>query len=144
MTDPILEFRGPTRWLSNFEPCQVFYESLMYPSTEHAYQAAKFPMLERAQFQTGTPGLAKKLGRTATLTDNWDLRKYGIMYAVCLDKFCRNPYLATKLLATGDAQLVEGNTWNDQYWGVCNGQGHNYLGNILMQIRQHLVNVRAA
>ena len=41
-------------------------------------------------------------------------------------------------MATGDAELVEGNTWNDTYWGVCNGVGHNHLGKILMQVRQEL------
>lgn len=38
-------------------------------------------------------------------------------------KFTRYADLREKLLATGDAQLVEGNTWNNRFWGVCRGQG---------------------
>lgn len=42
-----------------------------------------------------------------------------------------------KLLATENALLVEGNTWNDTYWGVCNGVGKNTLGQLLMKIRRN-------
>jgi predicted NAD-dependent protein-ADP-ribosyltransferase YbiA (DUF1768 family) len=37
--------------------------------------------------------------------------------------------LCKKLLATGEEELVEGNYWNDTYWGVCKGIGENHLGN---------------
>ena len=43
-----------------------------------------------------------------------------------------------KLILTGDSYLEEGNTWNDRYWGVCNGVGKNKLGEILMQVRKRL------
>src|SRR5262245_22740028 len=39
--NPITEFQGEHRWLSNFWPCGVEFEGVMYPSAEHAYQAAK-------------------------------------------------------------------------------------------------------
>jgi predicted NAD-dependent protein-ADP-ribosyltransferase YbiA (DUF1768 family) len=42
------------------------------------------------------------------------------------------------LLETKDATLIEGNTWGDQYWGVCAGVGENHLGKLLMQIRSEL------
>jgi len=47
-----------------------------------------------------------------------------------------NPLLRAMLLATEDAVLVEGNTWNDTFWGVCRGRGENWLGRILMQVRE--------
>ena len=43
--------------------------------------------------------------------------------------------LREKLLATGDAELVEENTWGDTFWGVCNGRRENMLGTLLMDIR---------
>ena len=55
-------------------------------------------------------------------------------------KFTQNPGLLDKLLATGDAELVEGNTWGDQVWGVCDGVGENHLGKTLMRIRSELRN----
>ena len=35
-------------------------------------------------------------------------------------------------------ELIEGNTWNDTYWGVCNGVGKNTLGQLLMKIREEI------
>ena len=60
------------------------------------------------------------------------------MYDVCKAKFTQNPELAEKLLATGEQELVEGNNWNDTFWGMCRGKGKNMLGNILMKIREEL------
>ena len=60
------------------------------------------------------------------------------MYTVVTSKFKHNPRLLTKLLATGDAHIEEGNYWNDTYWGVCKGEGYNHLGRILMQVRGEL------
>jgi hypothetical protein len=48
------------------------------------------------------------------------------------------PYYRDLLLATGDAELIEGNVWNDVFWGVCNGIGKNWLGKLLMQVREVL------
>ena len=42
------------------------------------------------------------------------------------------------LIQTGDSVLIEGNTWGDRVWGVCNGVGENRLGRILMKIRSEL------
>lgn len=60
------------------------------------------------------------------------------MYEICKAKFTQHKDLAEKLLETGDEELVEGNKWNDTYWGVCNGKGKNQLGKILMRIREEL------
>ena len=56
------------------------------------------------------------------------------MTDLCRIKFS-DPHLRSLLLATGDAELIEGNWWHDQFWGVCNGVGQNQLGKILMAIR---------
>jgi len=43
-----------------------------------------------------------------------------------------------RLLQTGDAKLVLNNKWNDKFWGVCRGVGENWLGKILMEVRDEL------
>ena len=53
-------------------------------------------------------------------------------------KFRQHPELGNLLIATGDAELIEGNIWRDTYWGVCNGVGKNRLGELLMQLRNEL------
>jgi len=72
--------------------------------------------------------------------ENWDEKQLGVMGAVCEQKFRQNADLADKLLATGDAELIEGNPWGDTYWGVSfqTGEGENWLGRILMRTRDKL------
>ena len=59
------------------------------------------------------------------------------MYDICKLKFTKLNF-AQKLLKTGNQELVEGNTWNDTYWGRCKGRGSNHLGKILMRIREEI------
>jgi ribA/ribD-fused uncharacterized protein len=56
-------------------------------------------------------------------------------------KFTQHPDLRAILLGTGDARLVE-HTENDSYWGDGgDGSGKNWLGKILMEIREELLAV---
>ena len=60
------------------------------------------------------------------------------MKELLMAKFSQNEDLKKKLLDTGDATLIEGNTWGDKYWGVCKGVGKNRLGELLMEVREEL------
>lgn len=133
----ILSFQGPHRFLSNFWPAPVRYGGILFPTTEHAYQAAKSDDVNEAIRVSllKTPGDAKRVGRTLVVRENWEQIKRPIMLDVLRLKF-NLPDLRRKLLATGDVLLVEGNTWGDRYWGVCNGVGENWLGRLLMQVRE--------
>lgn len=138
----INKFSGKYRFLSNFYLCDIeVYEDEIYPSTEHAYQALKFSSKNiRKLFMDKnlSPGDAKKLGRYYPMSENWDDYKLGVMYAVNIYKFTFHPQLKQSLIDTGDQELVEGNTWGDQYWGTCNNVGKNHLGKILMRIREDI------
>ena len=133
-------FDGNYSFLSNFYEAPVVYKDLLYQNSEAAFQAQKCP--GRAQeFCVLPPGKAKRLGRKVELRIDWDLVKNAVMYDVVKAKFTQNPDLRKKLLDTGYEELVEGNYWNDKYWGVCNSEGLNMLGKILMVIREELRNV---
>ena len=134
------KFNGEYRWLSNFYPAVILYKGDVFPTSEHAYQAMKtFHPEEYEQIRAAsTPGKAKRLGSRVTLRPDWDNVKLGLMLEIVTAKFREHPELAEKLLATGDEELIEGNTWNDTFWGVCDGKGKNYLGRILMLIREEL------
>ena len=137
----INEFRGETRWLSNFEMCQVMYDGVMYPSSEHAFQAAKtLDHMERNKIlKAESAGKARKLGQNVTLREDWTPEKrIECMRIILWDKFTRNEWLKNRLIATGDEELIEGNAWGDKFWGVCDGEGENNLGKILMSIRETL------
>lgn len=135
----ITDFRGEYRWLSNFHLVDVTYEDEVYPSTEHAYQAAKtfLPAERRAIREAKTCGDAKRLGRKVSMRPDWDEVKIDIMRDLLRQKFSKQE-LRAKLLETGAQHLVEGNTWGDRFWGVCDGEGENHLGRLLMDVRSEI------
>jgi ribA/ribD-fused uncharacterized protein len=137
----IASFEGEYRYLSNFWPAEVEFEGIRYPSVEHAYQSAKtLDLAERERIaKLPTPGEAKKAGRAVQpLRADWETAKFTVMEECVRYKFTHHPELRAQLLATGDAYLEEGNTWNDQIWGVSNGVGENRLGKLLMQVRKEI------
>ena len=130
----INDFRGEYAFLSNFYPCDIDG----YPSVEHAFQALKATNPEVMEYirTRPTPGEAKRAGRKIQIRAGWNDIRYSIMQVLVFKKF-QNEELKQKLLATGEAELIEGNTWNDTFWGVCRGVGENNLGKILMSARDY-------
>jgi len=144
----ITKFGGEFRFLSNFFPCLVTLvprtpddlPMLTYPSVEHAFQAAKsLDYATRLKIQaSGNAAIAKKKGRAVVLRADWEQVKVAIMRQLLYSKFI-NPDLRRGLIATGDAFLIEGNTWGDEFWGAVEGdgfwRGNNALGKLLMEVR---------
>lgn len=133
-------FDGEYRFLSNFWPCPIVMGDFVFPSTENAYQAAKYPKSERQQFTTCSPAMAKKLGSRIDRPKNWDAEKLIVMRKVLERKFAPKSYNLLQLSLTSPHELIEGNTWGDVFWGVCDGIGENNLGKMLMDIRSELSN----
>lgn len=137
MAEVIDSFRGRYHFLSNFYPWPG-------PSVEHHFQAAKTLDKEwrKKILRAKGPGEAKKLGRQAPIREDWEEIKVGVMEDLVRMKFSER-VLAADLLATGDALLIEGNTWGDTWWGMVKSgdgkwTGRNELGRILMKIRNEL------
>lgn len=137
----IAEFRGPTRWLSNFAPCVIILEGRKYKSVEHAYMSAKSDMESWKVFCqfTEKPGEVKKASKTVELRSHWEDIKIHVMKECINQKFNQEPYKSA-LLLTKDETLQEGNNWGDKFWGVDlkTGEGNNYLGKIIMSKRAEL------
>lgn len=145
MSDAITSFTGEYRFLSNFSPPGAFG----YPTVEHYFQAMK--STDRAYRElvrlAATPGEAKRRGREVKLREHWETMRLEVMRAGLADKFAftggQPSVVAHRLLDTGDAVLVEGNTWHDNYWGDCTcprcafapTEGRNRLGRLLMERR---------
>lgn len=139
-TMKIDSFKGDHAFLSNFYRSSiVMHDGMEYPTVEHAFQAHKtHDMQERHHIsQLDTPGKAKRAGRKVKLRDDWEEIKVAIMRGIVERKFLDHRDLREKLLATGNAELIEGNTWNDIFWGMCRGKGENHLGKILMEVREY-------
>ena len=124
----------------NFYPSLIIVHGHKFPTVEHAYQACKtVDPLEKVFIRNApTPGKAKQRGNLVTLVIDWEERKDGVMYQLVRQKF-EIPSLKKLLLKTGTRYLIEGNAWNDTYWGQCPlGTGKNKLGIILMKVRSEL------
>lgn len=136
----IARFNGLYKFLSNFSPCDIYFEGNYYPTTEHAYQAAKTsnPVQRDRIRRALTPGLAKSYGGAVFLRPGWKGMRLAVMEELLRQKFKPGTELAKKLLETGDATLIEGNSHGDRFWGVCKGKGLNNLGRLLMKIRSEL------
>ena len=133
-------FQKEFRWLSNFWPATVEFEGIVYPSSEHAYQAAKTDNqdLRKMIRDLASPGEAKRFGKKVAFRPGWEAMKLDVMERIIREKF-KNPALAKQLRATWPAELIEKNHWRDHFWGVCQGVGHNHLGKILMKVRDELL-----
>lgn len=132
-------FRGKYSFLSNFYECNICYRGRTYKNAEAVFQSMKtIDENIRDMFITMTAKKAKKYGRVVELRKDWDTIKINVMYEVVYLKFAQNEHLKDLLLRTGSQELIETNSWNDTYWGVCNGIGQNNLGNILMWVRDDL------
>lgn len=126
--------------LSNFHLFDVRISGIYWKTNEHYFQAMK--TLDTGErnliWAAKTPGQAKRLGRKVTLRSDWEEIKLLVMRQAIDRKFTLESAPGKYLLKTGDRLLVEGNSWNDRFWGVCEGTGQNWLGVLLMYRRAAL------
>jgi len=117
---------------------------MLWPTVEHYYQTMKTPdkVSQDKIWSCPTPSAAKKLSYEVEIWEDWDTKKDNVMLTALECKFDQNPELQKMLIDTGDAILIEGNTWHDNYWGNCecekckSKKGMNMLGKMLMYIRR--------
>lgn len=144
-------FRGDNYFLSNMYVMTNWIETdlgIAVTTSEHAYQAARFVDPETHKIVAGVvDGITAKdlahelIEAGEPQLPDWETTKVWRMHGIVHQKFFRNPELARLLIATGNENLVEGNTWDDTFWGVCpvgSNNGFNILGNVLMIVRAEL------
>lgn len=127
---------------SNFSPHGVEMDGLWYPTIEHYFQAMKFPGHEQSEKIrcAANPKVAKQLGRTrkVALRSDWEEIKLDIMRSAVRKKFSTHDELRQKLINTGEEELIEAAP-ADYFWGRGkSGTGKNWLGRILMEVREEL------
>jgi N-glycosidase YbiA len=149
--------RETFRFLSHFHAAPVVLDGERWATVEHYYQAQKSfdPRYRDAIRAAATPGMAKKLAaqplaprrfsreswfrKNGTLPRaDWHEAKLEIMRRADLAKFSQHPELAALLLHTGDAELIEDSP-SEPFWGIGpDGQGPNWAGRVLMEVRSAL------
>ena len=127
---------------SNFAPYSIEMEGVVWPTSEHYFQAQKFRGTEHAESirLEKSPMVAARMGRDRSkpFRSDWDVVKDQVMRDAVLAKFTQHPEIGKILLETGDAILIE-HTVNDSYWADGgDGSGKNMLGIILMEVRNKI------
>ena len=149
--------RDDFRFLSHFWPSTITLDGKTWPTVEHFYQFHKsfdadYQIAIRA---ASTPGHAKRLAASPNLPrrhskgswfkkngtlprPDWDNVKLEVMRRADCAKYEQNSDLARLLIATDNAELVE-DSFSDQFWGIgADGNGPNWAGRILMEVRTEL------
>jgi hypothetical protein len=149
--------RASYGFLSNFYMPATFTDpisNIVFTSSEKYYMAAKAAVAQNAKsfhdiMKNNDPSIVKKHGSSFEVPTEWDWLKVGVMEVACYLKFSQNRDIGNALLDTGDAQLVEAAP-NDSFWGIGINEnearhtersmwpGKNFLGQVLMRVRQHL------
>lgn len=152
MSIKFYQVKGKYGCFSNFSNHQVSYDNLIFPTSEHFFQAMKFvdndlrpyskehELLFNKIKDASSPTLAKKLGRTRTvpIRPDWESQKFNIMCVILIHKFSQHQDCLEVLLGTGDLELIE-HTSNDSVWADGgDGSGLNLLGKALMVARNYL------
>mgnify|MGYP001561045895 CR=1 FL=1 len=128
--------------LSNHSLHPLVLKGRTWPTSEHYFQAQKFPGTAHEEAIRLEPSstVAAEMGRDRSkpLRADWNAVKDDLMRAAVRAKFEQHADIRAILLATGDATIVE-HTGNDAYWGDGgDGSGRNMLGKILMEVRTQL------
>jgi N-glycosidase YbiA len=141
------------KWLSNFNVANPFtFKDREYVTMEHAYQAQQVESDDyKDLFTKGTetyigdvPNAAKKAGNKTnikkmkkTIVSNWNDIKAETLKEIMIAYFEANPELKTKLIQTGQNELVFKGLGVDGFWGIDKtGEGENNHGKLLMELRE--------
>jgi len=141
---------GPYGWLSNMSPYPVADGNLVWPTSEHLFQARRFAVddMVRELIRTTRSPMGAKMKAKAHL-DRAVIRPRSfedisnMLYCV-RSKLCSHPGLIDLLRATGDATLVEDvtrrpRTESNDFWGMRlvgdTWVGRNTLGRVWAALR---------
>jgi ribA/ribD-fused uncharacterized protein len=132
----------PYGQFSNFYEHGITVDKYYYPTVEHFYQASKFENIEYKEQirKCNSPKRASELGKTKNypIRSDWDEYKIHIMIKALRLKFGKNTEFGSILLQTKDKLLIENSPY-DNFWGIGKtGEGLNYLGTLLMRIRNEI------
>lgn len=136
----ITRFTGKHAFLSNSFHAPFAFEATIYPTAEHAFQAARFasPSIKLSICQATTAGKAKKVSEAfSEVVPDWDTKRVPVMRKILDAKFQNSRALRLLLLQTWPVDLIDAQD-GDQFWGQMAGVGENRLGKLLMHLRARL------
>lgn len=128
----------------NFSSFKVLYNSVLYSTVEHAYQASKFletaPEIAKQITESYSAHEAQKIAYASKDKQraDWDSIKVDLMEKLLRAKLEQNPYVKKKLLETENYMICEDSP-KDSFWGIGpDRKGQNQLGKLWMKLRDEL------
>jgi len=129
--------------LNNFSANAVEIDGVLYPTSEHAYQAAKCTDLTGKQeiIAAKSPLLAKSVSNQKykfAKDPEWNAKKISIMESILRSKLSQHQEVRDALVKSGNEEIIEDSPV-DAFWGRGkDGDGENQLGKLWMKIRSEL------
>jgi ribA/ribD-fused uncharacterized protein len=129
--------------LNNFSANAVEIEGILYPTSEHAYQAAKCtdPDGKQEIKSAKSPLLAKEISNQkykSAKDPDWNDKKLGVMESILRAKLAQHQEVREALIKSGTEEIAEDSPV-DAFWGRGeDGNGENQLGKLWMKIRSEL------
>lgn len=142
MTEPVLFYAGEFGYVfSNFSAFEVEWKGQLWPTSEHAYQAAKFDahdLICRIN-AASSPYMALQLAREfeddGMLRPSWSSEKVDVMREIIAAKHDQHPYVQKQLKQSIGREIIE-NAPKDAFWGRGpDWKGQNMLGKLWMELR---------
>jgi ribA/ribD-fused uncharacterized protein len=125
---------------NNFSAHAIEFRGELYPTSEHAYQAAKCTdprgreEIRNARSPSQAKTLANEIFRDAKDPD-WECRKVAVLEEILRAKLAQHPEAQEALRESGQEDIVEDSP-TDYFWGEgADGSGQNMLGKLWMKIR---------
>ena len=152
VTKDAMAYQSEHAPFSNFFHCQIIIGKHKFFCLEQSFQFMKAKILDRPLaasniYLSRDVRYIKQEGAELGTSEEWERRKYDVMYECLLRKFQQNRHLRQLLLKTGDLELLEATP--DRLWG-CGATlsstvirkggwpGKNKQGKILMAVREEL------
>lgn len=139
--DPVLFYPKEFNVFDNFTAYQVEYDGYLWPTSEHAFQAAGFKgvaedVVEQIKDATSAHDAQKIMQANISRQDpDWKSKQREVMKSILRCKIDQHPYVLRKLLQSGDREIIE-DSWRDDTWGWGkNKDGENRLGKLWMELR---------
>lgn len=143
------ESRFCINWFSNMKPLDepFEYQGIKFRTVENFYQALKMPKNRpdlRAEIAALNPYKSKTAIRNKEKypwREDWNKElSIKVMRHALKEKFKEGTSWGEKL-KNYKKEIVEWNNWRDTFWGkdIYTGEGENWLGRLLMEIKEELI-----
>jgi ribA/ribD-fused uncharacterized protein len=146
MEEKVIFLGGGWNCFSNLSSYMVEINGILFPTSEHAYQWAKFDdekikqeiLLARSGYDAKMIAVKFK----DKVVDNWRSCSVDVMESILIEKLAQHPHIEKKLLDTKDMEIIE-NSKDDYFWGIGqDGTGQNMHGKIWMKLRGEIRKVK--